>query len=163
MDVYNAGVDTYDLLLAQWWANLRESGDMETTFFKSAHSLSGFLSFFAPPRILFLDHEEGVVVRAVWLDPIEDGAFLGLWLHPRFRGRLTLKENLGFVVAVHNAAFKRYRVLMALTSTQKVIDNALKLGYTYLGAVPFINGDNSTTHVMYVTPATFIDPIGDLP
>ena len=81
--IYQPGTDD-DLLLVEWYAVLRSTGDLERTFFTGMYSLSGFLAGFRNGTLV-LAVSAGRVWGAAWVEIVNSAPFCGAWMHEAAR------------------------------------------------------------------------------
>ena len=142
---------SHDLLLAQWWARMREAGEFGRIFTKDLRPLGSFLAYFRPPRsLVFLTDAQGMWFAA-WFEPVMSGAFAGLWLRPDYRRK---KAGLEAVKSALELGLKRWPVLIGVTRKQELLRAHERLGYTVLGEIPGL-AEGEPTWIVVLTQEGF--------
>lgn len=152
MKNYNFGTNG-DLPLLTWWAELGATGDLEILMGPSAQPISGFLHSLAPPTVILYEEDEKGWWIVVTITPFMGGALWGLWIRPdvRHTGR---REGLRFIRNSLEIALASFPVVVNIARTDEVVAKTLKLGYTYVGVVPYLF-DGTDCHVMHLTRESF--------
>jgi hypothetical protein len=148
MYYYNGGIDE-DMLIGAWWAEMAKSGDLALCVNEHAQSLSEFYRLFKSPNWLLVDLNDyhTAVHFAAWFEPTFDGAFFSLWAHPTRKNK---RRGLELLHKAYEIGFEHYPVLIGITKQKRLLDGHKRLGYTLLGAIPFLfSGED--TYVLYLT------------
>src|SRR5438477_13032129 len=75
-----------DALIAQWWVQLVESGELELTFGAGCAALSQFYKLLTENERLFLyDTDDKGICLCFLVSPMMNSAMLTLWVAPRLR------------------------------------------------------------------------------
>lgn len=129
-----------DTLLAQWWADLQASGDLELIF-HTPPTLSQFLHLFQEPTCLLLGVEEGPVPRiwfAAWFDPVFNGAFFSVWIAEKKRRS---KSALQAMIEAARLGLQQFPCLIGVTKQPHLVEEHIRFGYRLLGELPaFFSG-----------------------
>lgn len=156
IEVYEPSVET-DVLVAQWWDQLRECGDLDHVFSLGARPLSGFFLAFQPPTVLFFERDPQLgIVRALWLMLLMNTVAMGLWAHPKRRSE---PAGVTFVETVLRQTLAAVPVVVAVINRPQVRDLATRFGFTSVGTVPLIyNGADG--ELFYLTREQFEERYG---
>lgn len=127
---YQPGDD--DALLVSWYVELAQSGDLQTTFLDSMHSLSGFLGGFQGVDLL-LAVDDGHVWAAIWIENMKGTYFLGIWIAEEWRGTVRAGK---FITRANALTTTAYPTILAITRQPAVVELACHLGYTTHGWIP---------------------------
>lgn len=138
MFVYEPSVST-DLILTHWYAELRNSGDMDRIFGKDL-PLTEFFSIVMPPvtDLCFDLDERNQMWAACWFQRMMSGAFVGVWLRSDKRKS---PSSLKFMIRAHEMAFVNVNILFATTRQPKLIEEHEKFGYSLVGKIPRLWGE----------------------
>lgn len=129
-----------DLILAQWYAQLMESGDMDLTFMPDLHKLSNFLNTFRPPAELTFNEDSHGIFLAAWLTPmLPNVASFGAWIRQDKRHSQDAVQEL---LHIYTVAFEHVEVLISFTKQGHLIELLTKLGYELLLEVPKMWADS---------------------
>lgn len=156
MHTYLPG-ETGDATLLHWYLHLVQTGDLQRIVGPSLYPLSAFIGHFTDPRatVQYLFDDDGWWIVS-WTFPLGSGASWGLWVRGDKRGSGT-RAGLGFIMESLASALARYPVLVNMAKEQAIVAKTQRLGYTYLGAVPYLY-DGDTAHLLYMTREMF-EPI----
>lgn len=136
MELYDPKDTQMTALVAQMWARINDTPDMEKMF-AHPHTLATFFKAFEPPCVLLFDHDDEGITAATWFEPVFDGAFVSYWVRSDRRKSKVVLES--YVRAVY-AGLKIFRVLIGLTKQEELLDEHVKFGYTVLCQIPRIFG-----------------------
>ncbi len=129
------GSDQHDALVAQWFLEIKNSGDLANLFCPTYQHLGRIYAFFQRECAMVFQVREGRIVRLAWFEPQMSGAFFGCWVTPALRSRV---ETIHWIEAVSLLGFEQYKVLIATTKQDKLLDVLQRFGYTLVGAIPYI-------------------------
>jgi hypothetical protein len=153
MQVYRPG-DRADLPLLHWYAQLVAADDLAKLVGPSLFPLAAFLRHFTDPRcVLFYEADAQGWWIAAWVFPLMGGGTWGLWLRPDKRAAGS-RRALAFIVETLHAALTLYPVLVNTTKQDDVVAKTKRLGYTYLGRIPYLF-EGEPCHVLYLTREAF--------
>jgi hypothetical protein len=141
-----------DAIIAQWWVQLTEIGDLEKTFGTGCGALSQFYKLLTEPDRLFLyDIDDQGIALAFLVSPIMGGAFLTVWVAPRHRASPSM---LATIEDAYGRIFTGYPVLLGVTRQERLLRVHQRWGYTILGKVPHIF-DGQDAWVVVLTKEAF--------
>ena len=137
MEIYVPGQDG-DLELLRWWAELHETGEIESLVGPSLYPIAAFTRHFTNEnaQLYYLADEKGWRAAA-WTFPFMSGGTWGLWIRKDTR-HTGAKEVFQFILDSLDDAFSRYPVLVNIVKVPENIEKTKKLDYTYIGSVPYI-------------------------
>jgi hypothetical protein len=147
--VYAPG-ENGDAGLAQWYLQLVTSGDLHKTVGNSLTSMSAFMREFTDPKttLFYLPDDNGWWIVA-WVTRIGNGGSYGLWIREDKRPS-GARVGLAFVMATQAAALAAFPVLLNIVKDPEVVEKTKRLGYAYLGCVPYLY-DGEDAHLLYMT------------
>lgn len=130
--------DEADILIAQVWRNLMETGEIENLVYGRAKTLAGFLEIFRVPGRAVAECDEELGIWFVgWVEPAFEGAFYCQWIHPNRRhgvAALTATlESMGHFL-------EKYPVLLGVTKQHRLVKEHVRLGYRKVGEIPLLWG-----------------------
>ena len=71
----------HDIALADWWGQLKTSGDLDKLFSKDEQSMGRFMrDMRRPTDLVFQLDAGGRICRAAWFQPFTIGALTSIWL-----------------------------------------------------------------------------------
>jgi hypothetical protein len=140
--------------LLHWYAQLVVAGDLEKMVGPSSRSLSGFMRHFTDPSsLLFVGTDDKGWWIVSWLTPLMSGGSWGLWLRPDTRG-VGRRQALAVIMESINLGLTLWPVLVNTTTQPTVVAKTQRLGYAYLGCVPYLFGGEDC-YVLYITRPMF--------
>ncbi len=145
-----------DMRILGWWYELVQNGERHLVAEpQQTDTPSDFLQFWRPPRALAFcpksERLEDGIWFAGWLEPILSGAFVGLWISPKYR---TTKAAARVTHDFFDRATQAFPVLIGLTKQARLLPIHRTIGFTHLGTVPrLFDGDDA--HVVVLTREGF--------
>lgn len=155
--VYEPDTEAGDLVLAEWWLTLRNSGELDSIF-AVPPSLGKFFDLFRPPNTLTMSVVDGHIEYAYWFEPVFSAAFFGVWIAPSLRGRKRPIEELVRVLAV---AMRDYVALFAITKLEGVKALAIRLGFEVVVEVPGLYHGQTGT-ILILSKERYLDSFEEL-
>lgn len=151
LTVYAPG-ENGDADLLAWYLRLCDNGDMQKMFGDIPQPLGHFMRNYTDPDVslLYVKDEQGWW-GVIWAKPFMGGASWGFWVRPDKRGT---PETVQFVLQFHEQAFQRTPLLVFATTSEQLVAQSARMGYTDLGAVPSLFGMDAPGHIMYCTPSS---------
>lgn len=151
--VYQPGQNG-DTELLHWYTQLVTSGDLAKLLGPSVHPTAAFLRHFTEPNALvFYEGDARGWWGVSWAFPFIGGGTWGLWLREDKRHHGS-RHVLGFVLETLHFALQMYPVLVNTTTQAAVVAKTKRLGYTYLGCVPYLF-EGQDCHVLHITRDAF--------
>jgi len=150
IQTYVYGTDA-DLPLLRWWAFLGSSGEIAEVMGASARSLGAFLKVLAPPNVIFYMEDAQGWWGVVTVAPFMAGMTWGCWLRADKRQS---REALRFLADTLDFTLAQSPVVVNIARSEAVVAKSVKLGYTYIGAIPDLF-DGETCHILYLTRDAF--------
>jgi len=146
-----------EIILAQWWEQLRINGDSQHLFPVTNISLTAFLGLFNKPNVLLhyaLD-EEGAVKVAGWLEQAnhakEHCMYITWWANEKLRGS---KEFMRYTFSILDIYTTSVPVIIAFGPRPEIAKLQRSIGFDIIGSVPMMfNGRDC--NVMYITRELF--------
>ena len=133
MRLYNAESVEDGALLAQWWWEMQEIGDIEKMFPKRAQTLPQLFKMMdAPTQLMYKKDAQGMWFAA-WLSPSLDAAFYGIWIAMRMRNT---KSAMAAAVQSYELAFPQFPFVLSVTMQEPLLEQQRALGYTVLAELP---------------------------
>lgn len=120
-------------LLAQWWRNMHESGDIEKIFPRRSHTLQQLFRIMDLPTQLMYESDEQGIWFAAWLSPCLDGTFYGIWIAERTRNT---RACVAATMQSYEMAFAQFPFIMSVTVQEALLTQQQALGYTVLAELP---------------------------
>lgn len=151
--IYQPG-EAGDGPLFHWYAQLTATGDIHKILGPSVHSISAFMRHFTDPsaRLYYLFDDDGWWAVA-WSFPMAGGGAWGFWLREDKRA-VGSRLALAFIMATLNDALSRFPVLVNVTKQPEVVEKTQRLGYTYVGEIPYLF-EGETAYVLQMTREAF--------
>lgn|SRR6185503_12288953 len=152
-EVYRPGLDG-DFALLHFYARLVADGDLDKLLGSSVHPLAAFMKHFTDPQaiVFYLADDKGWWTAA-WLFPMAGGGAYGLWLREDKRAAGSRKA-MNFIMETLAVGLTRYPVLVNATHQEDVVAKTERLGYTYVGKIPFLF-DGKDCHLLRMTGEQF--------
>lgn len=143
-----------DAVLLHWYLHLVKTNDLHKIVGPSMYSLASFMKQFTDPRtrLYYLYDDEGWWIVA-WTFPLGSGASWGLWVREDKRASGT-RAGLAFIMSTLADSLATYPVLLNLAKDPAIVAKTKRLGYAYLGCVPYLY-DGDDAHLMYMTREMF--------
>ena len=146
-----------EIILAQWWEQLRISGDAQHLFPTTDISLTAFLNLFNSSTVLLhyaLD-DEGAVKVAGWLEQAnhakEHCMYITWWASEKLRGS---KEFMRYTFSILDIYTGTVPVIIAFGPRPEIAKLQKSIGFDIIGSVPkMYNGRDC--NVMYITRDLF--------
>ena len=124
----------HDIAVADWWGQLKTSGDLIKLFAADEQSMSRFMrDMRRPTELVFQLDAGGRICRAAWFQPFTIGALASIWLREDSRHSASA---LKFVYEVLDHATRTWPVLVGITKQAELLDAHRKLGYTITDPIP---------------------------
>ena len=124
----------HDIALADWWGQLKTSGDLDKLFSKDEQSMGRFMrDMRRPTDLVFQLDAGGRICRAAWFQPFTIGALTSIWLREDSRHSTSA---LKFVYEVLDHATRTWPVLVGITKQPDLLDAHRNLGYTISEPIP---------------------------
>lgn len=155
MHIYVPGTEQ-DLLLLQWWAQIKETGDLAEAFSPDIGTPSAFLALFQVPTALFYDYDEKGIRFAVWICAFMGGASINFWARPDYR-KGQWADSLMYEVMPK--VFAVTPLALFTTRGPHVVKRAREWGWTVLGDVPYLYLGKTAT-VGYMTREMYEERYG---
>lgn len=151
--VYTPG-DNGDAALLHWYSQLVVADDLQKLVGPSVWPMAAFMRHFTDPNLTlwYLADDQGWWMVA-WAFPLMGGGSYGLWVRPGKRGSGS-REGVNFIMSTLGLALAVYPVLVNTTKQPEMVPRTERLGYTYLGEIPFLF-EGEPCHVLYMTRAMF--------
>lgn len=145
-----------DIALVQWYTQLAASGDLQRLVGPSLYPMGAFLAHFTSPAcVLWYEEDENGWWAVATTFPLMGGGSWGLWVRSSCRAMGYAKRALQLIMCSLAISLSAYPVLVNVTKDRAVVDKTCRLGYTYLGEIPFLfEGDSA--HVLYMTREAFM-------
>jgi len=143
MQVYIPSVES-DVLLLNWYMEMANSDDFENTFSAELAPCSAFMTSMAKSFVLYEVDEQGLWA-VCWFDRVMCAGAFGLWVRADKRHQAATLE---FIINALDAGLEKFPVLLCVTRQQPVIDQAVRLGFTAMGKIPWLF-DGDAAHIAY--------------
>ena len=143
-----------DVGLLHWYANLVSADDLHKLLGPSLWPMAAFMEHFRHADALWVLEDAQGWKAVAWTYPMISGGTWGLWVRPN--GRQS-RETLEFIMTTLDLATQTYPVLVNTTKQPDVVAKTERLGYTYLGKVPYLF-EGEDCFILYMTRAMF-EPI----
>ena len=151
MILYEPSADG-DVLLANAYRNIVQSGDHERLLGKECHRLTGFLALMQRPTCVFMEVDEEIGVWFLaWVTPTFQGAFYSQWVHKSMRHN---RKMVASSLRAWDLALSEWPILLGVTRQPKLLKEHFKMGYVELCIIPkFWDGED--THLLMLTRENF--------
>ncbi len=146
---YVPGIET-DLLLLSWWHTMATCDDLERGFSVELAPCGAFLASMRQCDLVYVADDTGIWFAA-WFEPKMCGAFYGLWIRSDKRHNHISQQ---LVLDSMSYGLERYRVLVLATLHQRVVDQGVRFGFTFMGTIPHLF-DGEPTHVAWLDEEHF--------
>ena len=140
-----------DVLIAKWWMQVVDDGDMGRMLGNGSIPLSEFLLFWREPRMLLYETDDKGISSAFWTESIMQGAFFGMWCRPDMRRTPQFQTALDLALT---SMFTSIKVLIAITMQPKMLERYTHMGYRMIGTVPELFAGQET-YILSLTGADF--------
>ncbi len=150
MEVYDSRDCHMDLLLAQMYARIVESGEIHMMF-ATPHTLGSFIAMFVLPNNLIFDVDDDGITMAMWFEPMFSGAFVSVWIRPDRRQSPSAFKAL---IRGYDAGFQLYPILLGITKQKELLATHRKLGYILKCEIPGFFG-GKTAYVVQLDRKRF--------
>jgi hypothetical protein len=147
--IYTPG-ENGDAGLAQWYMVMVHSGDLQKTVGASMAPLSAFMREFTDPKttLFYLPDDKGWWAVA-WVTRMGTGGSYGVWIREDKR-HAGSRTALAFVMSTLAASLAAFPVLLNVVKDPDVVEKTKRLGYAYLGCVPYLY-DGGDAYLLYIT------------
>lgn len=144
---YSPSVDA-DLLVANWWAEMHASGDLERVFVGAHQPLSGFFALMREYELRVRVASDGIWAAA-WFQPFAAGSFCGIWVRASMRAT---RSALDFMDSEQRRALDSNPALFAITRHPRVVRTFARFGWDMLSS---FDVDGSRAWLISVTRDTY--------
>lgn len=145
------------ILLARWWEDMLDCGDLDKVFPKHSQPVQCFMGLFKPPRALFYTlTDDGAINRAIWTEEVPSSVHcvhFGVWLAA---GERHSKHSVQLLDAVYTAVFEHKNVVFGTTKQPRILDLHRKMGYTVFGPIPTLF-DDEEGYIVYCTKQSYLE------
>lgn len=143
--------------LLNWYMQLWQSEDIQKLLGPSLWTLNAFIkNFTASDVALFYEQDDRGWWAATWVFPFMGGATWGLWVRADKRASGS-RRAMHLIMDSLSWGLLRYPVLVNTTKQLPIVEKTARLGYTYLGRIPWLF-EGEDCHVLYMTREMF-EPI----
>jgi hypothetical protein len=147
--------------LFQWWMELVETGDIERTFYPTAHPLGPFMALFngaSKTQLIYSTNSHDRIQLAVWGEPVAPGVlFFSLWANASIRHT---KRGVQMVLDIYRQLFNIFHVLCGITKQERLLKTHVKLGYQIISKIPLLWGGVEDGWLMLLTKENFYTACG---
>lgn len=128
--------DRHEMFVLKWWTDLNANpAELENLFAKPLRNLTTILNWAASTVKVMFETDWDGIWAAAWVEPYMSGAFFGAWIRPDKRHT---KAALQFINQAYDTALGYFPVLIGLTKQKNLHELHLRLGYEYVGEVPYL-------------------------
>lgn len=126
------GLPHEDVLILDWWQELKRVGELDAIFSRSCYSLSRFYKIFQRPNWLFYLADDKGLKLAIWVEPFYASAMTGVWIAPRCRRSKTVFRSWQLI---YQAIFSMFDNVLGVTKRKCLLTEHEKVGYTIVGCI----------------------------
>lgn len=141
----------HEAFLLAWFFHLRQTGDINTTFFKDLHNITPFLNYFANGVKLGFAYDVKGLTFAVWYHPILDAAEFGLWIREDKRQS---PSSLKCLYEAFDHVFDLFPVIMSVCKQGHLREIHEKIGFNVSADIPAA-WDGNTIQIYYLTKEAY--------
>ena len=141
----------HEAFLLAWFFHLRQTGDLNTTFFKDLHNITAFLNYFAKGVTLGFAYDAKGISFAVWYHPILDAAEFGLWIREDKRQS---PSSLKYLYEAFDHVFNLFPVVMSVCKQGHLREIHEKIGFAVSADIPAAWGGNPI-QIYYLTKESY--------
>jgi hypothetical protein len=145
------GTPEEDTMIAQWWAEMLASGELEAIFSDSCRAIGSFFPIFKLPNHLFYMQDARGLTLAIWFGKLLDSACVGIFLAPRSRLDTTIYRA---VQLIYHTIFDSFPLITGVTKREKLLTTFTDLGYNIVGRVDGLL-DSQPTWILHLPKSSY--------
>ena len=145
-----------DRMIAVWWDELCDSGEISQLLSVNAHSLSGLFSVLRQPNMALYTIWHENIESIHWAEPVNtspNAIFFSSWCHPSLRGKKRQGQILHSIYSLLFAMGKK--LILGVTKQEQLLSLHQGMGYDILGPIPHLF-DDSHAWLVHMTEQTFL-------